>query len=302
MPPIPDLTLPGNAGRMPSLGLGTWPMRGAECQRAVEAALVLGYRHLDTAEMYGNEAEIGAAVRASAPPRDALFITTKVWWDHLSPDGIRAACEASLQRLRLDHVDLYHVHWPSPNMDLDAVLGAMARLKEDGLARAVGVCNFPAGLLRRALATGAPIACVQVEHHIYLSQERLLAVTRPAGIPLTSYSPTAKAAGEADPVMQGIGRKHGCTPTAGRAGLAAGAGRRRGHSQGGGRGEPARQPRSRIRAPRRRGPPRHRRPAQGPADREPGLPPGLGRLTAAVNPWWRRSGARPRPSAPSRRR
>ena len=186
---------------------------GAECQRAVEAALALGYGHLDTAEMYGNEVEIGAAVRASAPPRDALFVTTKVWWDHLTPDGIRAACEASLRRLRLDHVDLYHIHWPSPNMDLDTALGAMRRLKEDGLVRAIGVCNFPAGLLRRALATGAPIACVQVEHHIYLSQERLLAVTRPANIPLTSYSPTAKAAGEADPVMQGIGRKHGCTPT-----------------------------------------------------------------------------------------
>ena len=169
--PVPILRLPGNDGLMPKLGLGTWPLRGAECRRAIASALALGYRH------------------------------------------IRAACEASLSKLRLDHADLYHVHWPSPDMDLHAVLGAMARLKEDGLARAIGVCNFPPGLLKRALAAGAPISCVQVEHHIYLSQERLLAVARPAGVPLVSYSPTAKAAGEEDPVLRGIARKHGCTPT-----------------------------------------------------------------------------------------
>ncbi len=210
---IQTLPLPGGDGRMPKLGLGTWPMRGAECRRAIETALALGYRHIDTAEMYGTEADIGAALAASGLPRDELFVTTKVWWDHLSPSAIRAACDASLARLRLDRVDLYMVHWPDPGMDLDAVLGAMARLREDGLARAVGVCNFPPGLLRRALGTGAPIACVQVEHHAFLSQERLLALTRPAGIPLTSYSPTAKAAGERDPVLQRIARKHGRTPT-----------------------------------------------------------------------------------------
>jgi 2,5-diketo-D-gluconate reductase B len=212
-PAIPALPLPGGSGLMPKLGLGTWPMRGAECRRAVEAALALGYRHIDTAEMYGNEADIGAAVAASALAREALFVTTKVWHDHLTPSGIRAACEASLARLRLDYADLYLVHWPNPAMDLDAVLSAMARLKEDGLARAVGVSNFPPGLLRRALGTGAPIACVQVEYHAYLSQERLLALTRPAGVPLTAYSPTAKGAGEKDPVLQGVARKHGRTPT-----------------------------------------------------------------------------------------
>jgi 2,5-diketo-D-gluconate reductase B len=213
-PPIPTLPLPGGNVRMPKLGLGTWPLSGAECRRAIESALALGYRHIDTAEMYGNEADIGAALAASGLPRDALFVATKVWHDHLAPPAaIRAACEASLARLRLDAADLYLVHWPSADMDLDAVLGAMTRLKEDGLARAIGVCNFPPGLLRRALATGAPIACVQVEHHVYLSQERLLALTRPAGIPLTSYSPTAKAAGERDPVLQRVARKHGRTPT-----------------------------------------------------------------------------------------
>src|SRR4051794_31309890 len=161
-PAIPTLPLPGGSGQMPKLGLGTWPLSGAECRRAIESALALGYRHIDTAEMYGNEADIGAALAGSGLPRDSLFVTTKVWHDHLAPPAIRAACEASLERLRLDAADLYMVHWPSLDMDLDAVLGAMTRLKEDGLARAIGVCNFPPGLLRRALASGAPMACVQV--------------------------------------------------------------------------------------------------------------------------------------------
>src|SRR3712207_4556837 len=112
-PPIPTLPLPGNSGRMPKLGLGTWPMRGTGCQRAIESALALGYRHIDTAEMYGNEADVGAVLAASGLPRDELFVTTKVWHDHLTPPAIRAACEASLARLRLASADLYLVHWPS---------------------------------------------------------------------------------------------------------------------------------------------------------------------------------------------
>ncbi len=212
---VPALPLPHAEGvRMPRLGLGTWPMRGAECRRAVESALAVGYRHFDTAEMYGNEAEIGAALAASGLPRGGIFLATKVWPDHLTPAGIRAACEASLQRLRLDHADLYLIHWPGPAMDLAACLGALRRLKEEGLARATGVCNFPPGLLRRALEIDAgAVSCLQVEHHLYLSQARLLEIARPRGIPLVAYAPTAKGAAEADPVMRRIAAKHGCTPT-----------------------------------------------------------------------------------------
>jgi 2,5-diketo-D-gluconate reductase B len=214
-PKPPAFPLPHAAGvAIPRLGLGTWPMRGAECRRAVESALALGYRHFDTAEMYGNEAEIGTALAASGLPRGEVFVATKVWPDHLTPAGIRAACEASLKRLRLDHADLYLIHWPSPAMDLAACLGALQQLKEDGLARATGVCNFPPGLLRRALETDAgAVSCLQVEHHVYLSQARLLEITRPRGIPLVSYAPTAKGATEADPVIRQIAAKHGCTPT-----------------------------------------------------------------------------------------
>ncbi|GGG16998.1 oxidoreductase [Caldovatus sediminis] len=214
-PGIPAIALPHAAGvRMPRLGLGTWPMAGAECRRAVESALRLGYRHFDTAAMYGNEAEIGAAIAGSGVPRAEVFLATKVWHDRLTPDGVRASCEASLRRLRLGHADLFLVHWPNPAMDLAAVLGALRRLKEDRLARATGVCNFPPGLLRRALEIAPDaVSCLQVEYHVHLSQDRLLEIARPRGIPLTAYAPLAQGAAERDPAMRRIAQRHGATPS-----------------------------------------------------------------------------------------
>jgi 2,5-diketo-D-gluconate reductase B len=204
---------------MPRLGLGTWPMRGAECQAAVEAALAMGYRHLDTAEMYGNEAAVGDALRACGLPRDTLFVTTKVWWDKPTGPAIRAATEACIGRLGT-HADLLLLHWPSPQLDLPGALEALARLRAEGLATHVGVANFPLGLLRRAVEPGiVPIACVQVEHHVLLGQQRLLDYVTPRGIALTSYTPTAKGEVAAQPAVQGIAKKHGATPT--QVGLAA---------------------------------------------------------------------------------
>ena len=198
---------------MPRLGLGTWPMQGAACQAAVESALALGYRHLDTAEMYGNEAEIGATIRAAGVPRAELFLVSKAWWDRRTGEAIRRACEASLQRLGQPCLDLYLIHWPSQELDLPGALRALARIREEGLARHVGVANFPLGLLRRAVESGlAPIACVQVEHHVLLSQQPLLDYARPRGIALTSYSPLAKGALQGQPAIGRIARKHGATP------------------------------------------------------------------------------------------
>jgi 2,5-diketo-D-gluconate reductase B len=197
---------------MPPLGLGTWPMQGAECQAAVESALELGYRHIDTAEMYGNEEAVGAALRAGAVPRDDIFLTTKVWWD--KPDGasFRAAALTCLDRLAQDHVDLLLIHWPSPELDLPSVLEALARLHEEGRAKAVGVSNFPPGLLRRALELKiAPLACLQVEHHALLDQSRLLAITEAAGMVLTSYTPLGKGAVANHPSVQAIAARHGAT-------------------------------------------------------------------------------------------
>lgn len=197
--------------RMPALGFGTWPMRGRDCQRAVESAIGLGYRHLDTAEMYGNEDAVGAGMAASGVAREALYLTTKVWADKPRGAEIRRAAEASLKRLKQPYVDLYLIHWPSPQLDLPDAMRALTRLREEGLARAIGVANFPPGLLRRALEL-APLACLQVEHHVYLGQQRLRALCREHGLALTSYTPLAKGAVARDPVVQGIAAKHGATP------------------------------------------------------------------------------------------
>jgi 2,5-diketo-D-gluconate reductase B len=199
--------------RMPRLGFGTWPMRGAECQRAVESAIDLGYRHVDTAEMYGNEEAVGAALAAGGVPRDEIYLTTKVWNDKPRGVEIRAAAEASLRRLGQPYVDLYLIHWPSPQLDLPDALRMLARLREEGLARAVGVANFPPGLLRQAVELNiVPIACLQVEHHVYLGQQRLLDYCRPHGIVLTSYTPVAKGEVARDATILGIARKHGASP------------------------------------------------------------------------------------------
>ena len=148
---------------MPKLGLGTFRMQGDACRAAVESALALGYRHIDTAEMYGNEEAIGSAISAARVPRGELHVTTKVWVDNLAPDAIRKAFDASLQKLRLDHIDLYLVHWPSRSMKLPAVLETLMKLKEAGRTRAIGVANFPTALMKVAVEeVKAPIACNQV--------------------------------------------------------------------------------------------------------------------------------------------
>jgi 2,5-diketo-D-gluconate reductase B len=202
-----------NRLRIPRIGLGTWQLRGEEAAKAVEGAIGLGYRHIDTAAMYGNEEAVGAGIAASGIPRGEIFLTTKVWWTELAPDALRASAEASLKRLGTPYADLVLIHWPARGMDLAAALGALARLREDGLARAVGVSNFPPGLLRRALDLAiAPIAALQVECHVYLWQEPLAALCRQHGLAMTAYSPVAKAQVNDDPVIRRIAARHGATP------------------------------------------------------------------------------------------
>jgi 2,5-diketo-D-gluconate reductase B len=207
----PILTTPNLT--MPALGLGTWPMKGRDCEAAVESALGLGYRHIDTAEMYGNEAAVGAGIAASRLPRGEVFLTTKIWHDKPERPAFRAAFAASLERLKQPYVDLLLVHWPSPALNLPSVLTALAEIHAEGLARAVGVSNFPSALLRQALALKiAPIACLQVEQHVMLGQQILLDITQPAEIVLTSYTPLGKGEVLEHPVLRGIAARHGATP------------------------------------------------------------------------------------------
>ena len=199
--------------RMPKLGLGTWPMKGRDCADAVRGALQLGYRHLDTAEMYGNEDAVGEGLAASGMPRGEVHVTSKVWYEHLAPDAMRAAMDATLKRLGTEYVDLYLIHWPSPEMDLPVALDALRRLKQDGKARAIGVSNFPVALLRRAVEElGAEIACNQVEYHVLLSQDPVLDYARQHAVAVTAYAPLGRGELADNPALAAIAKKHDASP------------------------------------------------------------------------------------------
>lgn len=198
---------------MPKLGLGTWRMSGKECQASVARAITLGYRHIDTAEMYNNEAAVGAGIAASGVRREEIFLTTKVWYENLAPDAIRRAIESSLAKLRTSYVDLYLIHWPSAAMKLPAVLETMAHLKGEGLVRHFGVANFTVALLRQAgEMIGAEIACNQIEYHVLLDQGPMLDYARSRGIAVTAYCPLAQGRLSDYEGLARIAAKHGATP------------------------------------------------------------------------------------------
>jgi 2,5-diketo-D-gluconate reductase B len=198
--------------RLPKLGLGTFRMQGTVCREAVESALALGYRHIDTAEMYANEDAIGAALAAASVEREELHVTTKVWPENLAPDSIRRAFDTSLKKLRLDFVDLYLIHWPAKGMNLPAALDTLLKLKEEGRTRAIGVANFTVALLKQAVEDiQAPIACNQVEYHVMLDQSKLMAYMASRSIPLVAYCPLAQGRAAADETLASIGRKHGAS-------------------------------------------------------------------------------------------
>jgi len=197
---------------LPRLGLGTFRMQGDACRAAIESALALGYRHIDTAEMYGNEDAIGAAIAAAGIARKDLHVTTKVWNENLAPDAIRRAFDTSLRKLRLDHVDLYLVHWPAKNMNLPAMFETLLRLKEEGRTRAIGVANFNIALLKSVVEEiKAPIACNQVEYHVMLDQTPLRRYLAAKAIPLVAYCPLAQGRTASNETLAAIGRKHGAS-------------------------------------------------------------------------------------------
>ena len=194
---------------LPRLGLGTFRLQGDACRAAVESAIALGYRHLDTAEMYGNEEAIGAALAASRVARSDLHVTTKVWNENLAPDAIRRAFDTSLKKLRLDHVDLYLVHWPARNMNLPAMFETLMKLKQEGRTRAIGVANFNIALLKTVVEEiKAPIACNQIEYHVKLDQTKVAKYLASKSIPLVAYCPLAQGKAASDPTLTAIGRKH----------------------------------------------------------------------------------------------
>jgi 2,5-diketo-D-gluconate reductase B len=195
--------------RIPILGLGTWDLRGRICARAVEQALRLGYRHIDTAEMYDNEREVGEGLRASGVKRSDVFITTKIWPSHFAPRKLDRAARESLARLRLSEVDLLLLHWPNPQIPLAETLGALCKVKRDGLAHHIGVSNFSDSLLDEAVQSSSePLVCDQFECHPFLDQSKLIAACRRQQTAVVAYSPIAKGRARDDETLSRIGAAH----------------------------------------------------------------------------------------------
>ncbi|MFL6947305.1 MAG: aldo/keto reductase, partial [Xanthobacteraceae bacterium] len=140
-----------HGARIPLLGLGTWELSGRTCTRIVEQALRLGYRHLDTAQIYDNEREVGDGLRASGVRRDEVFVTTKIWPSHFAPHDLERSAKERLTRLRLSEVDLLLLHWPNPNVPLAETWPALAKVKREGLARHIGISNFTVALVEEAV-------------------------------------------------------------------------------------------------------------------------------------------------------
>jgi diketogulonate reductase-like aldo/keto reductase len=201
-----------NGARIPALGLGTWTLRDEACSDAVQWALAAGYRHIDTAAMYGNEDAVGAGLRASGLDRDAVFVTTKVWHSDLAPEDLRRSAEGSLKRLGLSQVDLLLIHWPNGDIPLAQTMRGLSDAKRQGLARHIGISNFSARLVEEAVRlSGEPLAVNQCEYHPYLDQSRVRATCRAHGLAFTSYCPLGKGDLIRNPVVRSVASTHGKT-------------------------------------------------------------------------------------------
>jgi diketogulonate reductase-like aldo/keto reductase len=201
-----------NGARIPIVGLGTWDLRGGVCARMVEAALKLGYRHIDTAAMYGNEEAVGEGFRAAGLPRDEVFITTKVWQSDLAPRDFERSTRDSLAKLKLPYVDLLLIHWPNPGIPLPGTVGALCKMKREGLTRHVGVSNFNGALIEEAVKLSTePLVCNQFECHPYLDAAKAIAASRRRGMAVVAYSPIARGRVKGDALLARIGKAHGKT-------------------------------------------------------------------------------------------
>ena len=197
---------------VPALGLGTYCLNGEAALRMVSYALDIGYRHIDTAQEYRNEAEIGAAISASSVPRQDIWLTTKVWLDRFRDGDLQRSVEESVRRLRTEP-DLLLLHWPNPRVPLRATIEALNDVKRRGLSKHIGVSNFTVALMRKALALSRePLLVNQVEYHPYLSQRTVLDMLRAHGMALIAYSPLALGRVFRDPTLRSMGERYGKNP------------------------------------------------------------------------------------------
>ena len=205
-----DLVLDANGVAMPARGLGTWRLRGDACVEAVSHAMGVGYRHIDTAQMYENEIEVGEGLKDSRLPREQFFITSKIWPDR--QHEIERATEYSLRALDLDQLDLMLLHWPNPSIPVKETSRSLQRLVEEKLTRAVGIANAPTALLAETVARlDVPLACNQVEYHPFLNQSRVIEACAKHGVRLVAYCPIAKGKISDTRQILEIGEAHGKT-------------------------------------------------------------------------------------------
>lgn len=201
---------------MPVLGMGTFRLEGDVAYNSVKMALELGYRHIDTAQIYGNEAEVGQAIADSGVKRSELFITTKVWNSNLNPHSFQKSVRESLKKLQTDYLDLLLIHWPAPenNEPMKVYLTELAKAKNEKLAKHIGVSNFTIALMEEALKTlpASQIFTNQVEVHPYLTNEKLRAYCEAKNIHTTGYMPFAVGKVLKDKTIVDIANNKGCTP------------------------------------------------------------------------------------------
>jgi 2,5-diketo-D-gluconate reductase B len=199
-----------HGARIPALGFGTMTLKEDLCVELVEAALQLGYRHLDTAQMYGNEREVGSGLRGSGLKREDVFLTTKVWFSRLAPGDFERSVDESLEKLGLPWVDLLMIHWPNAQIPLAGSIAALCKVKKAGLAKNIGVANFNIAMIDEATKLASePIAVLQIETHPYLDQAKVIAAARRHGMAIVGYCPLARGKVPGDEMLQKIGRAHG---------------------------------------------------------------------------------------------
>jgi 2,5-diketo-D-gluconate reductase B len=199
--------------KVPEIGLGTYKLYGKECKEVVAEALDIGYRHIDTAQMYKNEREVGDAIRQSNVDREEIFLTTKVWHTNLDHDDLLQSVEESLKQLRTPYVDLLLIHWPNPQYNLLQTLEAMMVLRDQGKAMTIGVSNFPIRMTREVIEDHrVPIFTNQVEFHPFLSQFDLLDYSYDNDFLVTAYAPLARGEVVNNDTLRQIGEEYGKSP------------------------------------------------------------------------------------------
>ncbi|MGX1196582.1 aldo/keto reductase [Parvibaculum sp. MBR-TMA-1.3b-4.2] len=202
-----------NSAKIPAIGLGTYRLKGEDATRAVTHALEIGYRHIDTAQMYDNEEAVGKGIAAAPVAREEVFLTTKIWPDNFSHGDLIAAAKESIARLKTDYVDLLLLHWPSKTIPLKETMLALNEVQAAGIAKHIGISNFTTSLIEEAASlTSVPLTVDQVEYHPYLPQDKVLSALRAHGMALTAYAPLAHAKVSDDKVIQDIAKAHGKTP------------------------------------------------------------------------------------------